>query len=148
MFLRKAVLKICSKYTGEHSCRSVISIQLSCNSIEIALQHGCSSVNFLHTFRTLFSRNTSGGAASVTASSTVLRRVHLKNAMDLLDNHYQNFNKGFNSSGNTIIFLSTLNITRKRLNIYDKAPHKHPRFIRCKSYEALHCLYHALPYWS
>ena len=28
MFLVKGVLKICSKFTGEHSCRSVISIQL------------------------------------------------------------------------------------------------------------------------
>ena len=28
MFLRKGVLKICSKFTGEHSCRSVISIKL------------------------------------------------------------------------------------------------------------------------
>ena len=132
MFLRKAVLKICSKYTGEHSCRSVISINLSCTSIEIAFRHGCSAVNLLHTFRTLFSRNISGWLLlyliKLTASSTVLRRVHLKNGMDLLYNHYQNFNKGFNSSGNTIIFLCTLNITRKGLNVYDKTPHKHPRF--------------------
>ena len=28
MFLRKSVLKICSKFTGEHPCRSVISIKL------------------------------------------------------------------------------------------------------------------------
>ena len=54
MFLRKGVLKICSKYTGEHPCRSVIS-----NFIEITLRHGCSPVNLLHTFRTPFSRNTS-----------------------------------------------------------------------------------------
>ena len=27
MFLVKGVLKICSKFTGEHSCRSVISIK-------------------------------------------------------------------------------------------------------------------------
>ena len=31
VFLRKGVLKICSKFTGEHSCRSVISIKLLCN---------------------------------------------------------------------------------------------------------------------
>ena len=28
VLLRKGVLKICSKYTGEHPCRSVISIKL------------------------------------------------------------------------------------------------------------------------
>ena len=27
MFLRKSVLKICSKCTGEHACRSAISIK-------------------------------------------------------------------------------------------------------------------------
>ena len=35
-FLGKSVLKICSKFTGEHPCRSVISIKLLCNFIEIA----------------------------------------------------------------------------------------------------------------
>ena len=30
VFLRKAILKICSKFTGEHPCRSVISIKLLC----------------------------------------------------------------------------------------------------------------------
>ena len=39
MFLREGVLKICSKFTGEHPCRSVISIKLLCNIIEITLQH-------------------------------------------------------------------------------------------------------------
>ena len=28
VFLRKSVLKICSTFTGEHTCRSVISIKL------------------------------------------------------------------------------------------------------------------------
>ena len=60
VFLRKGVLKICSKSTGEHPCRSVISIKLLCNFIEIALRHGCSPVNLLHIFRTLIPRNTSG----------------------------------------------------------------------------------------
>ena len=31
VFLGKVVLKICSKFTGEHPCRSVISIKLLCN---------------------------------------------------------------------------------------------------------------------
>ena len=60
LFLRNCVLKICSRFTGEHSCRSVISIKLLCNSIEIALRHGCFSVNLLHIFRTPFPKNTSG----------------------------------------------------------------------------------------
>ena len=50
VFLRKSVLKICSKFTGQHPCRSVISIKLLCTS----------SVNLLHIFRTTFPRNTSG----------------------------------------------------------------------------------------
>ena len=69
--LRKGILKIYSKYTGEHPCRSVISIKLlvtllkshfdmvASNFIEIALRHGCSPVNLLHIFRTPFLRNTS-----------------------------------------------------------------------------------------
>ena len=60
MFLRKGVLEICSKFTGEQPCRSVISIKLLCNFIEIALRHGCSPVNLLHIFRTAFPRNASG----------------------------------------------------------------------------------------
>ena len=52
--------KFCSKCTREHPCGSVISVKLLCNFIEIALWHGCSPVNLLHIFRTLFSRNTSG----------------------------------------------------------------------------------------
>ena len=59
VFLGKSVLKICSKFTGEHPCRSVISIKLQSNFIEIALQHGCSPVNLLHIFRTSFPKNTS-----------------------------------------------------------------------------------------
>ena len=53
-------LKICTKFTGEHSCRSVISIKLQSNFIEIALRHGCSPVNLLHIFRTPITKNTSG----------------------------------------------------------------------------------------
>ena len=34
VFLGKGALKICSKFTGEHSCRNAISIKLLCNFIE------------------------------------------------------------------------------------------------------------------
>ena len=60
-FLGKGDPKICSKYTGESPCQSVISIKLRKNFIEIALQHGCSPVNLLHIFRTHFHKKTSGG---------------------------------------------------------------------------------------
>ena len=59
-FLRKGLLKICSKFTGEHPCRSAISINVQSNFIDIALRHGCSPVNFLHIFRTPFPMKTSG----------------------------------------------------------------------------------------
>ena len=56
VFLVKGVLKICSKFTGEHPCRSVISVKLLCNFIEITLRHGCSPVNLMYIFRTTFLR--------------------------------------------------------------------------------------------
>ena len=61
VFLGKGVLKICSKFTGEHPCWSAISIKLLCNFIEIGLRHGCSPVNSLNIFRTSFPKSTSGG---------------------------------------------------------------------------------------
>ena len=59
VFLGKGVMKIFFKFTGEHPCRSVISIKLQSNFIEITLPHGCSPVNSLHIFRTPFLKNTS-----------------------------------------------------------------------------------------
>ena len=61
VLLGKGVLKICSKFTGEHSFRSVISIKLLCSFIKITLWHGCSPVDLLHIFRTPFYKNTYGG---------------------------------------------------------------------------------------
>ena len=77
MSLGKGVLKICCKFTGEHPCRSVISIKLQRNFIEITLRHGCSPVNLLLILRTPFPVNTSGGLllvlqASVFSNSHVL----------------------------------------------------------------------------
>ena len=56
VFSGKGNLKMCSKFTREHSCRSLIPI-LNSNT---ALWHGWSPVNMLHIFRTPFLRNTSG----------------------------------------------------------------------------------------
>ena len=54
VFLWKGVLKICSKFTGEHPCRSAISKNLHNNFIEMTLRHVCSPVNLLHILRTPF----------------------------------------------------------------------------------------------
>ena len=51
----KGILKISSKFAGEHLCQIAISIKL-----QIILRHGCSAVNLLHIFRTPFPKNTSG----------------------------------------------------------------------------------------
>ena len=51
VFLVKGILKIYSKFTGEHPCRSVISIKLT--------SAWSSPLTSLHIFRTLFSKNTS-----------------------------------------------------------------------------------------
>ena len=61
MFLGRGVLKICSTFTGESPCRSVVSVKLQSNFIEITLQHGGSAVNLLRIFKTPFPKNTSGG---------------------------------------------------------------------------------------
>ena len=61
VFFLKGVLKICSKFTRKHPCRSVISIKLLGDFIEIiTLWYGCSPVNLLHIFETPFTKNTSG----------------------------------------------------------------------------------------
>ena len=57
--LGKGVLKICSKFTGEHPCRSVISVKLLCIFTKITYRHECSPVNFRHIFRTPPYKNTS-----------------------------------------------------------------------------------------
>ena len=61
MFFGKGVLEICSKFTGEHPYRSVISKKLLCNFLEITLRHGCSPINLLRIFRTPFPKNSSEG---------------------------------------------------------------------------------------
>ena len=53
-------------YVAKHPYQSVVSIELLCNFIEIALWQGCSPVNLLHIFRTPFPLNTSGGLQSNT----------------------------------------------------------------------------------
>ena len=71
VFLRKGVLKVCGKFTGEHPCRSAISIKLQSNFIEITLRHGCSPVNLLHIFRTPFVKSTFGWLFAILIVSTL-----------------------------------------------------------------------------
>ena len=49
-----------TEFAGEHSYRSVISLKLLFNFIEIALRHGCSPVNLHHLFITSLSKKNSG----------------------------------------------------------------------------------------
>ena len=49
-----------SKFTGGHPCKSVISIKLLCNLIEIAVWHGCSPVNMHYIFGIPFYKNADG----------------------------------------------------------------------------------------
>ena len=60
VFLGKGVLKIYSKFTGEQSCWSAISIKM-CHLTKITLRHECSPLNLLYIFRTPFYKNTCGG---------------------------------------------------------------------------------------
>ena len=70
VFLRKGVLKICNKYTGEHPCRSVISIKLLCSFNEIPPRHGCNppSSKFTAYFQNTFSYEHFWVAAKLTGS--------------------------------------------------------------------------------
>ena len=81
VFLGKCVLKICSKFTGEHPCRSAISIKLLCNFIEITLRYGCSPVNLLHIFTTPFLKSTSGWLFL-----QLSRKVHMNNRICYFQN--------------------------------------------------------------
>ena len=60
VFLGKRLLEICSKF-AEQPRRSVISMRLFCNFIEIALWNRNFPVNLLHIFIAPFSKNTSDG---------------------------------------------------------------------------------------
>ena len=72
----KSVLKICSKFT-EHPCRSLISIKLQNNFIEIALRYGCPHVNLLDIFRKSFPKNNSGGLLLKVVESNLNKLLNL-----------------------------------------------------------------------
>ena len=78
MLIGKDVLKICQKFTGEHPCRSLISIKLQNNFIEITLRHKCSPVNLLHIFRTPFYKNTLGNCSCFLLFFYISNFIYLK----------------------------------------------------------------------
>ena len=51
-------IQICSKFTGKHLCRSVISINLQCVFVQITFLHECFFMNLPHICRRLFTRTT------------------------------------------------------------------------------------------
>ena len=81
MLLRKGVLKICSKFTGEYPCRSAISIKLQKNFTEITLRHGSAPLNLLHIFRTPFPENTSGRRLLICQKALSDNSEHLRNVI-------------------------------------------------------------------
>ena len=80
VFSVKGLLKICSKSTGEHPCRSAISIKLHSNFIEITFRHGYSPVNLLHIFRAPFLKNTFGQLLWIVnlLSATIIKQLSIQ----------------------------------------------------------------------
>ena len=58
--------------SDNNSSQKQPSIGVLINFIEITFQHGCSPVNLLHIFRTLFSINTSGGLLLSSNSNVII----------------------------------------------------------------------------
>ena len=79
VLLGKGALKICSKFTRGHPCRSVISKKLQSNSIEITLRYECSPANLLHIFGTPYLQNISGGL--LLSQRTIFYRIMLRSVL-------------------------------------------------------------------
>ena len=102
VFLETGVLKICSKFTGKHPYRSVISIKLL-----FTLRHRCSPVNLQYIFKT--PKNTSG--------RLLLIYGYCKSAKSMLHDIYRNIHW----TGNHILRKSKTRIywvTTKRSQTY------------------------------
>ena len=115
MFLRKGILKICNKFTGEHPCQSVVPIKLLCNFIGIALRHACSPVNLLHIFRTPFPKNTSGGVLLKVMMNWV-KNIKAYMMVGLLNNLEQNRRGETHRNKFAFIILVQFFLKRKRGN--------------------------------
>ena len=116
VFLRKGVLKICSKFTEEHPCRSAISIKLLCNFIEITLRHGCSPVNLLHIFTTPFPKSTSGRLLEIANNN----EFTYQDAKDLLEMTYTrtNYKRTLESKFRSLLFRKCTKINQFCSELY------------------------------
>ena len=117
--LRKDVLKICSKFTTEQPCQSVITIKLFCSFIEITYWQGCSPVNLLHIFKTPFCKNTSVGLLlSIWVRFFFLKRRNCVHSMSYQSNvtlewleicsNYAVKHQNDNKAANLLTFLNLL----------------------------------------
>ena len=77
VFLGNVVLKIYSKFTGEHQCRSVI-----CNFIKTTLRYECSPVNLAYFFRNTFSEDHLWNFVYFTNNFKLLMKESLPNVPD------------------------------------------------------------------
>ena len=100
VFLRKGVLKICSKFTGEHPCGSVISIKLQNRTLTWVF-----SFKFATYFQNIFSQEHLWRAASVCsklkyygACSYLGTNEEKKFFIIQIIDKYQNFKRQFNRS--------------------------------------------------
>ena len=105
MFIGKGVLKLSSKFTEEHPCRSAFSIKFLCNFIEITFWHGCSPVNLLHIFTTSFPKNISGGLLLYVIEQLVKDKLHVSAAKNMLF-FWQNGNMKISNLGGNLLSMS------------------------------------------
>ena len=109
LFLRKGVLKICSKFTESHA---EVWFAKQSNCIEITLRHGCSLVNLLHIFRTPFPRNTSGWLLLYLRRllfwTMIEHRMYLSSKMRVTDKFLTKPEKMVNTKKETILTLESL----------------------------------------
>ena len=60
MFLKKGVLELCSKFTGEHPCQSGTSMKLQSNLLKLHFGMRVFAISLLYIFRTPLPKNSSG----------------------------------------------------------------------------------------
>ena len=78
MFLGKGVLKIFSKFTGEHPCQGAISKKVALQLYGSRTLAWCSAVNLLHIFRIPFPKNTTEGLLRCWGEFSMKRNVNIE----------------------------------------------------------------------
>ena len=121
MFLRKGVLKICSKFTGEHPGWSVISIKLLCNIIEITLRHGCSPLTLLNIFRTPFLKNISGRLLLLFINTELENHLSVERKPLKMYQSYQKLSGNEKKQGPLALHFSPMNEQKAKCQILQRA---------------------------